>query len=160
MTGVFFCLVCISSGISGDGTTTLKPDESSARERERSIDGRHRATSSTYGSVGSSHSADGLPTPEPAPHDWNSPLFLAFVWPKISFMSLCCFIGVVKYALRFPSLLGIPYDTPSQQSTVDRLYFFLGVCANACTLYWLYWLFKVSLAANVSYICISICSVI
>ena len=154
--------MCIASGISGDASDLSSADSSLSRQKERIMkdDFTRRAVveaaqqplisgSATEMKRYSGSIDEELPLPDPPPHDWHSPVFLAFVWPKISFLALCCCLGCMKYALRFPSLLGIPYDTPSKQRSVDRLYFVLGVCINGCTLYWLYWLYKVHLI----YIC-------
>lgn len=73
--------------------------------------------------------------------------FVHFLGKKALFLLLAVCSVLLKYAIRFPSILGIPYESDQAVSVVDTLYVLLTAGLFACTLVWLYKLYQALAAA-------------
>lgn len=148
--GIYCCLVCIYSGISGDRFGEDKSTEFivDSPQNEWSFRGAQRLAEDqallqddsckTYGTTDEASEPFYISI-----HSWYSRDFSSFIWNKISFFALCCLLAIIKCCIQFPILLGIPYNTPAQILTLHNTYLFLTISINCCTLYWIYWLFTV-----------------
>jgi hypothetical protein len=76
-------------------------------------------------------------------HDGNSPMFWTFFWPKLQFFLLSCTLTFLKYCLRYPVLLGIPYSTVGQKEIVDQLFLLCNIGIRFCSISWMYWIYGV-----------------
>lgn len=75
-------------------------------------------------------------------HHPESLHFFGFFVRKVSFFFLGVFLILLKYSLRFPALLNIPFETSQSQNVVNAIYYLLTSGVYFCTLVWAYLLYK------------------